>query len=81
MPDLYWALLQRPNGTPEMIGFPDLSTRESFAQAATARGVGVSGGSEPATRAEALQVASVALAGRRFILREWRNVGSTAGAV
>ena len=76
MPNLYWALLQRPNGTPEMIGFPDLATRESFAQAATARGVGVSGGSAPATREEAYRVASAALAGRRFILREWRNVGS-----
>ena len=76
MPTLYWALLRRPNGTPEMIGFPDLATRESFARAATARGVGVSAGNGPATREEAYLVASAAMAGRRFILREWRNVGS-----
>lgn len=71
---LYWAPLQCPNGTPEMIGFPDLPTREQFATAAAARGVSVSTGAHPATRGEAFRVAQAALARRRFILREWRGV-------
>lgn len=74
MSKLFWALLKRPNGTPEMIGFPDHETREKFTTTAARQRVEVSAGAHPATREEAYQVALAALQGARFILRERRDV-------